>query len=62
MEKHGVDWPHLTGPTEDVVDVWDTFAIYTEEYVIDAHDDNVSDMEGQGSRFKHRLCPSRWNC
>ena len=47
MEKHGVDWPHLTGPTEDVKDVWDKFAIYTEEYVIDPHDDNVSDMEGK---------------
>ena len=47
MDRHGVDWPHLTGPTEDVKDVWSRFAIYAEEYVIDAHDDNVSDMEGQ---------------
>ena len=47
MDRHGVDWPHLTGPTEDVKDVWSRFAIFAEEYVIDAHDDNVSDMEGQ---------------
>ncbi|MGB1897633.1 MAG: SCO family protein [Candidatus Poseidoniaceae archaeon] len=47
MEFHGVDWPHLTGPTDDVKDVWGLFAIYTQEYVIDSHDDNVSDMEGQ---------------
>lgn len=47
MEVHGIDWPHLTGPTEDVKDVWAKFAIYAEEYVIDAHDDDISDMEGQ---------------
>ncbi len=47
MELHGVDWPHLTGPTEDVKEVWERFAIYTEQYVIDSHDDNISDMEGQ---------------
>ena len=47
MDLHGVDWPHLTGPTEDVVDVWSRFAIYAQEYVIDAHDDDISDMEGQ---------------
>ena len=47
MERHGVDWPHLTGPIDDVKDVWDEFAIYTEEYVIDPHDDNVSDMAGK---------------
>ena len=47
MQLHGVDWPHLTGPTEDVKEVWSKFAIYAEEYVIDPHDDNISDMEGQ---------------
>ena len=47
MDRHGVDWPHLTGPTEDVKEVWSKFAIYAEEYVVDAHDDNVSDMEGK---------------
>ena len=49
MEFHGVDWPHLTGTTDDVKDVWGLFAIYTQEYVIDSHDDNVSDMEGQST-------------
>lgn len=47
MELHGVDWPHLTGPTEDVKEVRERFAINTTEYVIDPHDDNISDMEGQ---------------
>ena len=47
MEMHGVDWPHLTGPVDDVKDVWSVFAIDAREYVIDAHDDNISDMEGQ---------------
>ena len=44
---HGVNWPHLTGPVDDVKDVWSVFAIDAREYVVDAHDDNVSDMEGQ---------------
>ena len=47
MEMHGVDWPHLTGPVDDVKDVWSVFAIDAREYVVDAHDDNISDMEGQ---------------
>ena len=47
MERHGVDWPHLTGDVDEVRDVWSSFGIYTEEYILDPHDDNISDMEGQ---------------
>ncbi len=48
MELHGIDWPHLTGPIDDVRNVSEgLFAIYAEEFITDLHDDNVSDMEGK---------------
>ena len=47
MELHDVDWPHLTGPVDDVMDVWTTFSIDAREFVTDPHDDEISDMEGQ---------------
>ena len=47
MELHGVEWPHLTGTSTELADVWARFGMAVEEIVTDPHDDNASDMDGQ---------------
>lgn len=45
-EKHGVDWPHLTGSLEESEKVWVNFGIVVDKAYIDAHvglDSNYSE-------------------
>lgn len=36
-QRHGVDWPHLTGERELLENVWSNFALVVQQQVIDAH-------------------------
>jgi len=36
-ELHGVDWPHLTGTSEELEPVWATFGLVVQTAVIEAH-------------------------
>jgi cytochrome oxidase Cu insertion factor (SCO1/SenC/PrrC family) len=36
-ERHGAAWPHLTGTSEKLSDVWATFGVVVQESVIEAH-------------------------
>ncbi len=47
MSLHGVEWPHLTGNSTELADVWSRFGMAVQEIVTDPHDDNMSDMDGQ---------------
>ena len=47
MGLHGVEWPHLTGNSTELADVWSRFGMAVQEVVTDPHDDNMSDMDGQ---------------
>ena len=47
MALHGVEWPHLTGNSTELAEVWSRFGMAVQEIVTDPHDDNMSDMDGQ---------------
>lgn len=36
-QRHGVEWPHLTGEREHLENVWANFALVVQQQVIDAH-------------------------
>ena len=36
-EKHGADWPHLTGSVEDSEAVWENFGVVVDKQFIEAH-------------------------
>lgn len=36
-QRHGVEWPHLTGDRNTLEDVWANFALVVQQQVIDAH-------------------------
>jgi cytochrome oxidase Cu insertion factor (SCO1/SenC/PrrC family) len=49
-QKHGVDWPHLSGSLEESEKVWENFGIVVEKSFIDSHGvDNETENNSGGN-------------
>ena len=49
-QKHGVDWPHLSGTLEESEKVWENFGIVVEKLFIDSHGaDNQTENNSGGN-------------
>jgi cytochrome oxidase Cu insertion factor (SCO1/SenC/PrrC family) len=64
---HGVEWPHLTGTTEELAPVWKTFGVVVQESVIDAHvmdyhpgEASVTVVNTTGNASTHMFGLSGW--
>ena len=61
---HGVDWPHLTGDSETLTDVYNSFGIIVEEDVIEAHvansDPTVIFVDPSGNSSEMMWNPTGW--
>jgi cytochrome oxidase Cu insertion factor (SCO1/SenC/PrrC family) len=63
-ELHGVDWPHLTGNATLLADVYSTFGVLVDEFVIEAHIANseptVVYVDPSGNSSEMMFAPSGW--
>ena len=61
---HGVEWPHLTGDSELMVDVYNSFGVNVQEDVIEAHignsDPTVTYLDTSGNATELMFEPSGW--
>jgi cytochrome oxidase Cu insertion factor (SCO1/SenC/PrrC family) len=48
-QKHGVDWPHLSGTLEESEKVWENFGIVVEKSFIDSHSEENQTENNSGS-------------
>ena len=63
-EYHGVSWPHLTGESTVLRDVYNSFGIIVEEEVIEAHvannDPTVTYVDVEGNSSEMMFAPNGW--
>ena len=63
-DLHGVEWPHLTGDSDLLADVYNSFGVIVQEEVIQAHiansDPTVTFVDASGNSSEMMFEPTGW--